>query len=368
MDHDLDILILTASFGSGHLSVATAIKEYIQKINKKINIEIIDAYQILIPKLSKVMYDGYAVLVKKSPRLYNYFYYKDNEKPNFNINMFPNKYLIDKLKNYILDINPKLIISTFPVISQYLSIIRDTSEMAIPFITCITDIVNGWEWISPNCDMYFVATKHNKREMLKMGIHDEKIFVTGIPLKKDFLESQRPRMNDFLSKEHIHILIAGGSMGLIPEDKDFYYWMNKLDKVTTIVLTGKNDNLYKSLSKLKLENVMPLKYTNQVASLMMKSDLLISKSGGITLFEAIASELPLIVYRPELGQEIENAKFVCQESIGSIALDIEELKYIITDLINKKKKINDYKTKIVELKKDINMKVLAVESVRLLNN
>lgn len=363
-----DILILTASFGSGHLSVATGIKENIQKIDATINIKIIDAYQILIPRISKVIYDGYDILVRKGPRIYNYFYYKDNEKPKSNLNRFPNKYLINKLKNYIIDINPQLIISTFPVISQYLSTLREINGISIPFITCVTDVVNGWEWITPNSDIYFVATKHNKSEMLKMGIEDEKIFVTGIPLKKEFLELQSPLINISLPKGHMLLMIMGGSMGLIPDDEKFYHWINDLDNTTTIVLTGKNDNLYKSISKLALENVVPLKYTNQVASLMAQSDLLISKAGGITLFEAIASELPFIVYKPELGQEIENAKFIYQESIGNIALNIEELKLIITDLINNKKKIEEYKTRIVKLKKNINIKVLAEESIRLLSN
>lgn len=363
-----DILILTANFGTGHLSASIGIREHIQKVNPSINIEIIDVFQILIPKLSKAMYKGYNVLVRKSPKLYNHFHYKDNEKPKSNVKKFPNKYILNRLNHYILDNNPKLIISTFPVISQYISTLRETNGFSIPFITCITDVVNGWEWIAPNCDKYFVATKDVKREMLKMGIKKEKIVVTGIPLRDEFLVCAKPLANVSLPEGHMVLMIMGGGMGLIPKDASFYHWINDLNKTTTIVLTGKNEDLFKSISKLNLENIITLKYTDEVASLMSQSDLLITKAGGITMFEAIASELPLIIYKPELGQELENAKFIREKAIGDIAFNIEELQCIITDLFNNKTKIIKYKSRITKLKHEINMRILAEESIKLLND
>lgn len=366
MAHNTDILILTAGFGSGHFSAAMGIKESIQKVAPAASIEIEDAFQVSIPRLSNIIYKGYDVLVQKSPRLYNYFHYKDNEKPRDSINKFSNKYIINRLKNYIIDINPKLIISTFPVISQYLSILRDGSEISVPLITCITDVVNGWEWITPNCDMYFVATKHVRNKMLDMDIEDEKIAVTGIPLRKEFLELPRPINNINLSQSNKLIMIMGGGMGLIPDDKMFYHWINGINNTKTLVLTGNNYDLYKHISRLGLENIITLGYTNEVPSLMEQSDLLISKAGGITLFEAISSDLPFIAYKPTLGQEIENAKFIYEEEIGNIALDMEELKRIVTELINDENKINMYKTNINRVKENINMDVLADRAIGLL--
>lgn len=153
MDSKVDILILTAGFGTGHLSASLGIKEHILKIDPLVNIEILDVFQMLTPRLSKIMYKGYNILVKKNTRLYNYYHYKDNEKLGFD-----NRYILNKLNKYILDIKPKLIISTFPVVFQYISKIKSTYGLSASFVTCITDVVNGWEWITSNCDKYFVAT------------------------------------------------------------------------------------------------------------------------------------------------------------------------------------------------------------------
>lgn len=368
MDSKIDILILTASFGAGHLSASLGIKEHIQKINPSINIKIVDVFQILIPRLSKIMYKGYNFLVRKNPKLYNYFHYRDNGKSESNKSIVFNRYILTKLNNYILDINPKLIISTFPVVSQYISKIKIVYGLSISFITCITDVVNGWEWITSNCDRYFVATEDVKNNMLNMGIEKEKIVVTGIPIREEFFKSPKSLSNLSLPQEDTILMIMGGSIGLMPEDKSFYEWLSSLNDITTIVLTGQNNNLFQSISGWGLDNIIPLKYTDETAHIMAQSDLLITKAGGITLFEAIASDLPLVIYKPELGQELENTKFVLEKSIGKIAFNIDNLQRIITNLLDNKNQIINYKIKITKLKHNINMKKLAQESIKLVKN
>ncbi len=367
MDSKIDILILTAGFGTGHLSASLGIKEHIQRTNASINIEIIDIFQVLVPRLSKIMYKGYNILVRKNPRLYNYFHYKDNEKSGSN-SIVSNRYILSMLNNYILDIDPKLIISTFPVVSQYISKIKRIYGLSIPFITCITDVVSGWEWISLDCSKYFVATEDVKNRMLNMGIGEENIVVTGIPIREEFLKGSKDLSNFSLSKEDVILMIMGGGMGLIPEEKELYQWLNSLGNLKTLVLTGRNSHLFNSISEWRLENIVPLKYTNEVAQIMLQSDLLITKAGGITVFEAIASDLPLIIYKSELGQELENVQFILEKSIGEIAANMDDLQGIITEFLNNRDKIVEYKYRMEELKSHIDMKSLAEESIKLMKN
>ena len=51
-------------------------------------------------------------------------------------------------------------------------------------------------------------------------------------------------------------------------------------------------------------------YTNKINEYMRNADLIVSKSGGITLFEAIYSETPIYVVNPFLMQEVKNARFI----------------------------------------------------------
>lgn len=65
-------------------------------------------------------------------------------------------------------------------------------------------------------------------------------------------------------------------------------------------------------------------YTNEVHKYIEKAELIITKPGGITLFEAIYSKTPIFVLRPFLSQEIGNAKFIEKNEIGTVVWDKSE--------------------------------------------
>ncbi len=68
----------------------------------------------------------------------------------------------------------------------------------------------------------------------------------------------------------------------------------------------------------KYENINVLGYTDEVYKYMQKADLILSKPGGITLFESIFSETPLIAFKPFLQQEINNTNFILNNGIGKV--------------------------------------------------
>ena len=106
------ILILTAQFGAGHVSAANAIKEYILEKNPNYNIVIQNFINASIPRINNPMVKMYERNTKYVPELYNYYYYaKKNFNSKFDITY---KIYTPKLTEYILEIKPDLIISTFP--------------------------------------------------------------------------------------------------------------------------------------------------------------------------------------------------------------------------------------------------------------
>lgn len=106
------ILILTAQFGAGHVSAANAIKEYILEKNPNYNVVIQNFIDASIPRINNPMVKMYERNTKYVPELYNYYYYaKKNFNSKFDITY---KIYTPKLTEYILEIKPDLIISTFP--------------------------------------------------------------------------------------------------------------------------------------------------------------------------------------------------------------------------------------------------------------
>lgn len=363
MSNNTDILILTATFGSGHISVSEAIKQEIHELNENIKVDVADVYEIISPSLSKGIYKGYELLIKKSYDIYNYFYYKRNGRKTSQADDMIYTLYLSKVAEFILEKKPKIIISTFPMCSGFVSKFKKKYKHEFSLITCITDIVDSWEWIYPNTDMYFVGTKEVKEKLENKGVNRDNVVVTGIPIRKGFLQSG---CDDSLLKDlgidsnDLIILMMGGGMGLIPDDKDFYQWMNSYDNVKTIIVTGKNKKLFNKLSQYKnLENVIPMGYVDNVYELMRNSHILVSKAGGVTLFEAIASRIPIIAYKPVLGQEIENSKFISSKKIGWIANDIDQLKLKLYEYLKNSNLRNEVLNNIDEVSKNIDMQNLA---------
>ncbi len=109
------------------------------------------------------------------------------------------------------------------------------------------------------------------------------------------------------------------------------------DILEVTIVTGKNKKLYDNLTEKKpLLNIKVLGFVNNMQDLIKEYDLMLTKPGGATLFEAIHSQTPIIVKLPKVGQEIENAKFIVDKGIGIIYNDDEDLKEIFESIVSSK--------------------------------
>ena len=57
-------------------------------------------------------------------------------------------------------------------------------------------------------------------------------------------------------------------------------------------------------------------FTNEVYKFMKTADLVITKPGGLTVSEALASGLPMVIFDAIPGQEKENADFLIKNNMG----------------------------------------------------
>lgn len=312
-----DILILTSAFGNGHNSVASAIREQLLEQNAFLEIVIEDIMEICSPKTKDVYFDIYRLLTRKHPTIYNFFYRIKKDTPNNVMDDILYSIFEKHVEEYIKYSQPKLIVSTFPLCSGFVSKIKEKYDIDIPLITSITDVVDSWEWIHGNTDMYFVPCKFVSEKLVMKGIAEERIRVTGIPVKKEFLKKNKYK------KLYKQVLIMGGVMDKLGLNKNVLEKINKLPNIKTIVVTGNNKELYKSLTESgDFDNVKILGYSKDIAKLMDESDLVVTKPGGVTLFEAINKGIPVILKNSLVGQEEENVNFIKTTGIG-ILMDEE---------------------------------------------
>ncbi|UUZ97519.1 glycosyltransferase [Paenibacillus sp. P25] len=99
------------------------------------------------------------------------------------------------------------------------------------------------------------------------------------------------------------------------------------DDMEVVFICGKNTPLRQQIEALLggHPRVHVFGYVQAIQEIMAFSSCLITKAGGITLAEAIAMSLPVIVFRPLPGQEKENARYLAGKGAVEIVYRPEEL-------------------------------------------
>jgi UDP-N-acetylglucosamine:LPS N-acetylglucosamine transferase len=181
----------------------------------------------------------------------------------------------------------------------------------LPLITCVTDVTDHSEWLYPGTDYYLAATDGVRRGLAAKGADPDRVVVTGVPVRGSFAAGA-PRQDGVRE-----LLIMGGGLGLMPRGDGFYQALNDLAGVHTTILTGSNQKLYRRLAGA-YPHIEAVPFTDQVPRYMARAHLMLSKPGGVTTFEAIASRLPMLAWEPFLAQERENAQFLVSGGMGRI--------------------------------------------------
>ena len=91
------------------------------------------------------------------------------------------------------------------------------------------------------------------------------------------------------------------------------------------------------------------------------AEIIITKAGGITLFEAINSQTPIYVISPFLYQEVGNAMYIEKEGIGIINWNDNES--VTTDIIN----LLNYPMKLERMKRNMRKITNNLENTNILN-
>jgi processive 1,2-diacylglycerol beta-glucosyltransferase len=352
-----DILILTASFGMGHKSVANALKEQIEAEYKHVKVSIGDILEIVNPKVKKISSKIYSELTESYPSIYNKLYdVKAKNKNNIIDNMLSSLYY-KRFYEYIKIENPKVIISTFPLCSCIVAKVKEEYEDDVILITVITDVVDSWEWIYEGTNKYLVPTEEIKNRLIAKEVNEDIILVTGIPVKKEFLDKN---INFSTDQKNTILIVLSGIDSVSKE------LLKKLDEYTEYkikIIAGRNEKLYRKLSDMAYSNLEIYGFVNNLNEMMDEAVYIVTKPGGVTVFEAINKEVPLIVLNSNIGQEIGNIEFIKKNKIGIVINNLDTLPYILDYNINNPGTPDKYVKSIKRIKKTLNYSGLSIDSL-----
>jgi processive 1,2-diacylglycerol beta-glucosyltransferase len=180
---------------------------------------------------------------------------------------------------------------------------------------------------------------------LKWGIPADRIKVIGIPVEPVFtrrLEKKKILEEMGFEDGVFSILAIGGGYGVGPIEVIAKTAMTLPEKVQLIVICGHNVNLKERIERLSSSSKIKMKvlgFVDNVYYFMEAADVLISKSGGITVAESLVKDLPMIVISPIIGQETNNCEFLTSRGAAVKVNEIADLKAALEDMVSNPEKV-----------------------------
>ncbi len=320
----IKVLLLSAPIGSGHRLAAEALKETFEN---KDNIEVVhgNVFDFFPQILGKTFLKVYLWILGACPWLYEAMYKWGNKgEGSLWMRSLINGALAYLGEGFIKKVAPDVVIATHATPAGIMSIYKRRNKTDLYLCGVITDFtVHRW-WLCDGVDTYFIADERLKEKFSS----EQETVVTGIPLRKGFgnLEKATCRKMFNWKEEDKICLLMGGGEGLLPMVELVTTLLKvKPRNLRLVALTGNNQNLARTLKTKFANSVEVFSYTEKIPQIMSGADMIISKAGGVSSAEVLASNLDFIIYKPLPGQEENNAKFLATYCGATIANSTEEI-------------------------------------------
>jgi UDP-N-acetylglucosamine:LPS N-acetylglucosamine transferase len=248
------------------------------------------------------------------------------------------KSLVKIITSYLQEHKPDIVISVVPLINA--ALIHATKNLNIPFCVVPTDL-------DSSMFIYGIKAPDHQRFIFSFSFEDKAIksiinrahlpenqsTSIGFPVRPEFLEATNfekiKEQHDIPDGKPIILILMGyqGSQAL-------YAFAQELSKLTIpihlIFCTGKDEKIaekIRSIQFLSHITISIIGFTNQISQLMAIADLLIAKSGSVSVCEALYMNLPIFLDATTgvLQWERFNHKFVTKHHFGESIKKLDKL-------------------------------------------
>lgn len=325
------VMILSVTAGFGHHATAKAVADMLRE--KGAVVDTVDVYAYLSKIVKETIDKGYLFTSKHTQELYRLVYLlAENHGSGYFANPISiinivNALGASKFARIVNDFAPDAIVCTHVFAAQLVNDLKKRKLLTAPTVGIITDYTLHpyWEDV-PNIEYIVTGSELLTHRAIKKGIDASRILPLGIPIHPKFCQpisqaDARARLG--LDLDRPTILMMGGSMGY-SNNKKLIAQLNLCDiPFQLLVVCGNNKKQYEEMLHLKetLDGpciLHPYGFVNNVEEMMSAADCIITKPGGLTVSEALAKNLPMILVNPIPGHEERNVEFLMNNGMACL--------------------------------------------------
>ncbi len=345
--NDCRIFICYADTGGGHKYAAEAVKMALEElVQDSPGVEVI--VETVIQKTNVLNYlfvELYNYLLRNHQSWMKYYYgFIELVKPNQTLLGY--KLCGSYPKDMMVRVQPSILVSVHPMVNHYLALAIKEADLAVKtkFVIVVTDPSGDfWSgWACADADLTIAPNDLARNRLIELGIPPERISTIGMPIEPVFLCPAVVGREELLSElgldpKRLTILVAGGWAGGGAVASIYKALEQVTRPLQVVILCGHSDNLLTEINRQKERSILPtavLGYTQSLSSLMSACDLLVTKGGGLTTFEAIARRLPMAVdlLTEPMPQEIGTVNMLIEANLAKPLKKAEDIVPIVESL------------------------------------
>jgi len=345
------ILIISSDTGGGHRSAAAAIVAGIESFVKGESyavrvVRAVEESHHLAAKLVAI----YNWLLRNKQHWMKYYYWLINRfRPE--TRQFFHTRCIGYVRGLFERWCPHIVVSVHPLTQHIFARVLKELGLAdrIPLVTVVTDPYYGfWKgWACDDVRLYLVASEDARRQLIDYGIPSERIKISGMPVHPKFSfpgedAARVARTALGLDPEKFTVFLNAGWEGGGNIPHIFRELIQGQLDVQAIFLAGKNEALKNEVELVAAEAKFPVKvigYSDEVEQLMRAANVMVSKLGGLTTFEALTCRVPIIadaITRP-MPQEASTVNLIVKSGAAVMLNKASDIVPVIHRMIDDSK-------------------------------
>jgi processive 1,2-diacylglycerol beta-glucosyltransferase len=339
------VLVLSASAGAGHIRAAQAVERAFHEQPAAREVRHVDTLDYTNKLFRRLYAKAYLDMVNRTPELLGWLYdYLDKpwerERRRLALDKLNTRPFVKMLKEY----RPDIIVCTHFLPAEIVSWLKAKERITSRQAIVVTDMDVHAMWLCHHYEQYFVALPETREHMVRLGIPEEKLTVSGIPIDPVFAiekDKREMRRKHGLREDTCTILVSAGGFGVGPIEHIFQSLLELRHEAQAVVICGRNEELKSRLESLAANlprqarvTIKPIGYTTEMDEYMAASDLLLGKPGGLTSSEALARGLVMVIVNPIPGQEERNSDHLLEEGVGIRCNNLPVLAYKIDKLLD----------------------------------
>jgi processive 1,2-diacylglycerol beta-glucosyltransferase len=333
------VLVMGCSAGHGHMMAARACADALRSRHPSIDVTEIDALRMVSRWFGRSYRLLYLKMADRAPIFWRALYDASDRKTSLighEVARFAGRPLLRACVRW----KPHVVLATHFLAAEVLGRALRQGRLDASLQAVITDHDAHRMWYWPQVARYYVASDLVKaRVCLRFGVPEDRVFVTGIPVREPFTREhdlREVRSRYGLDPRRPVVLFMSGGFAAGPIRQSILgIWRERRD-VQILAVCGRNERLRRAIVRMPRPDgaaLHALGFVRDPWELYAVSDLVVTKSGGVTTAEAAAMGKPMLLSTAIPGQEERNVEVLLEAGAAVRARTPEEIRWRVTRLL-----------------------------------